>query len=302
MGMRFSGRKWSGGRTAALVTAAWMGALAFHGPASAQEALSDEDRAGFFRYLPATPEIKLPKLNIVPFWTDDLKKARKAYNKGDYDRAMKFFSRESEGGNPVADWYLGHMYRLGQGVPASDAMAYSYYQRVAENFDPDEPDHQRLQIMVDSQIWIANYIRRGVPEAGMKPDPARAARVYLRLASTYGHPEASFALGVMNLKGEGMKKNPAQGLKWLTAAARKRHPEAQAYLGDLYWKGNAVKRDQVRALMWYSLAAETADPQEDPNIISRYNEISGELAEDERLEAQARARVWADQYPAAKHN
>ena len=70
-----------------------MGALAFHGPASAQDVPSDEDRAGFFRYLPAAPEIKLPKLNIVPFWTDDLKKARKAYNKGDYDRAMKFFSR-----------------------------------------------------------------------------------------------------------------------------------------------------------------------------------------------------------------
>jgi TPR repeat protein len=273
--------------------------MAFHAPAWSQEA--PDESAGFFRYLPAVPEVKLPKLNIVPFWTDDLKKARKAYNKGDYDRAMRFFSRESESGNSVADWYLGHMYRLGQGVPASDAMAYSYYQRVAENFDPDEPDHQRLQIMVDSQIWIAYYIRHGVAEAGLKPDPARAARVYLRLASTYGHPEASFALGVMNLKGEGMKKNPAQGLKWLTAAARKRHPEAQAYLGDLYWKGNAVKRDQVRALMWYSLAAETANPQEDPAIISRYNEINSELAEDERLEAQARARVWADQYP-ARHN
>ncbi len=300
MGMRFSVRRRETGQRFALhFTSLVIAVMAFHAPAWSQEA--PDESAGFFRYLPAVPEVKLPKLNIVPFWTDDLKKARKAYNKGDYDRAMRYFSRESEGGNSVADWYLGHMYRLGQGVPASDAMAYSYYQRVAENFDPDEPDHQRLQIMVDSQIWIAYYIRHGVAEAGMKPDPARAARVYLRLASTYGHPEASFALGVMNLKGEGMKKNPAQGLKWLTAAARKRHPAAQAYLGDLYWKGNAVKRDQVRALMWYSLAAETADPQEDPTIIARYNEINSELAEDERLEAQARARVWADQYP-AKHN
>ncbi len=300
MGMRFSVRRREAGHRFALpFTPLVIAVMAFHAPAWSQEA--PDESAGFFRYLPAVPEVKLPKLNIVPFWTDDLKKARKAYNKGDYDRAMRFFSRESESGNSVADWYLGHMYRLGQGVPASDAMAYSYYQRVAENFDPDEPDHQRLQIMVDSQIWIAYYIRHGVAEAGLKPDPARAARVYLRLASTYGHPEASFALGVMNLKGEGMKKNPAQGLKWLTAAARKRHPEAQAYLGDLYWKGNAVKRDQVRALMWYSLAAETANPQEDPAIISRYNEINSELAEDERLEAQARARVWADQYP-ARHN
>lgn len=299
MVMRAEVMAWAGAfrRLAVLLALLWASAASVALPGFAQEEPSEEERAGFFRYLPAVPEVRLPKLDIIPFWTDDLKKARKAYNKGDYGRALKYFSRESDDGNAVADWYLGHMYRLGRGVPASDAMAYSYYQRVAENYDPDEPDHKRVQIMVDSQIWMAQYIRKGVPEAGIKADPARAARAFLRLASTYGHPEASFALGVMNIRGEGVKKNPQQGLKWLTAAARKRHPGAQAYLGDLYWKGNAVKRDQVRALMWYSLAAQTASPADDSSIIERYNEINSSLEEDERLEAQARARVWADQYP-----
>lgn len=304
MGMGFGigngARVWQ--KLATCVALLLMAVIALHQPAQAQEEPSDADRSGFFGYLPAVPDVRLPKLNLIPFWTDDLKKARKAYNRGDYDRALRFFSRESEEGNVVADWYLGHMYRLGRGVPASDAMAYSYYQRVAENFDPDEQDHKRLQIMVDSQIWIAFYIRHGVAEAGLKADPARAARVYLRLASTYGHPEASYALGVMNMRGEGVKKNPQQGLKWLTSAARKRHPGAQAYLGELYLKGSAVKRDQVRALMWYALAAETASPTEDQRIIERYNALNSELEEDERLEAQARARVWADQYPARHGN
>jgi hypothetical protein len=49
--------------------------------------------------------------------------------------------------------------------------------------------------------------------------------------------------------------------------------------------------------MWYSLAAQTASPADDNSIIERYNEINSSLEEDERLEAQARARVWADQYP-----
>ena len=265
---------------------------------SAQAQEEGESGAGFFKYLPAVPDVKLPSLDLIPFWTDDLKKGRKAYNKGDYGRALKYFDRASEDGNSVADWYLGHMYRLGRGVPADDAVAYSYYQRVAENYDPDEPDHKRLQIMVDSQIWMAYYIRKGVRSAGIKADPARAARVYLRLASTYGHPESQYALGVMNMRGEGVKKNPQQGLKWLTAAARKRHPGAQAYLGDLYLKGSNVKQDGVRALMWYSLAAKTARPEEDGAIIERYSELSSTLEEDERLEAEARARVWAEQYPA----
>lgn len=283
------------GRCLGAVLAITLCLLSLSAPAQAQE--EDEAGAGFFRYLPAVPDVKLPKLDLIPFWTDDLKKGRKAYNRGDYGRALRFFDRASEDGNSVADWYLGHMYRLGRGVAADDAVAYSYYQRVAENYDPDEPDHKRLQIMVDSQIWMAHYIRKGIRSAGMKADPARAARVYLRLASTYGHPESQFALGVMNLRGEGVKKNPQQGLKWLTAAARKRHPGAQAYLGDLYWKGSNVRQDQVRALMWYSLAAQTAKPEEDGQIIERYSEISSSLAEDERLEAEARARVWAEQYP-----
>ena len=58
--------------------------------------------ADFYSYLPAVPDIKMPEISI-PFWTDDLKKAKKAYNKGNYDRAIKFFRRASEDGNIVAD-------------------------------------------------------------------------------------------------------------------------------------------------------------------------------------------------------
>ncbi len=259
---------------------------------------TDGEGAGFFHYLPA-PDIKLPKFDIIPFWTDDLKKARKAYNKGDYGRAMRLFRKQSDDGSAVADWYLGHMYRLGRGVSPDPAVAYSYYQRVSENYDPDEQDELRLKIMVDSQLHLADYTRTGIPTAGLKADPARAARMYLRIASTYGHPAAQMALGQMNISGQGVKKNPQQGLKWLTAAARKRHPGAQAYLGDLYWSGTVVKKDHTRALMWYILAAQTARPAEDKDIVDRYQEMLWSSDTDMRLEAEARARVYSDQYPAS---
>ena len=254
--------------------------------------------AGFFDYLPAAPEIKLPKIDI-PFWTDDLKKARRAYNNGDYDRALKFFRRESEDGNAVADWYLGSYVSAGAGrVPRPFRCLFSYYTRVADSYDPEEADQKRLKIVVDSQIHLADYRRIGIPQSGMAADPAMAARTYLRIASTYGHPAASLLLGEMNMIGEGVKQNPQQGLKWLTAAARKRHPEAQASLGDLYWSGRNVKKSETRALMWYILAMETAKPEENPEIVNRYNELMSLLDEDTRLEAEARARVWAEQFPA----
>ena len=265
-------------------------------PAQAGERDDEAASAGFFHYLPAPPKLKLPTINI-PFWTDDLKKARRAYNDEKFGKALKYFRRSSEDGNVVADWYLASMYRMGQGTPVDHAVAYTYYQRVAESSDYDEPDPKRLRIYVDCQLHLAHYKRLGIPAAGIKADPVGAARNYLHIANTYGHPGAQYALGMMNMKGEGMKKNPGLGLKWLTAAARKRHPEAQAYLGDLYWNGTGVKKSETRAVMWYTLARETAKPVEHGKILSRYSELLLLVDGETRLEAEARARVWSDQYP-----
>lgn len=258
--------------------------------------------ADFFQYKPALPQFKLPKIDIIPFWTSDLKTARKAYKAGKYDRALKYFQKSSDDGNTVADWYLGNMYRLGHGVPINNAIAYSYYSRAAEGYDPDEPDKNRIRIAVDCQLRLAMYQRDGVPEAGVKADPMSAARTFLRLSSNYGHPGAMYALATMNIEGIGIQKNPQQGLKWLMAAARKRDAEAQAYLGDLYFRGDIVKHDETRALMWYLLAMETADEVEHGTIATRYHEMMGAADDEIRLEASARARVWAEQYPAKKNN
>jgi hypothetical protein len=276
-----------------LVLAGLMAMPAILTPAAAEEpGLMSE----FYSYLPATPEINLPDLRI-PFWTDDLKAAKKAYRNGKFGRALKLFRRESEAGNYIADWYLGHMFRTGRGVPRDDAMAFSYYSRVADHYDPDEPDQNRLRITVDAMIRVADYQRTGVASAGIEANPVAAARTFLRLATTYGHPQAQYALGIMNIKGQGIKKNPQQGLKWLIAAARKRHPQSEAYLGELYWSGNLVRKDRTRAVMWYILARQSARQEENPEIYDRTIALMAQVTDDERLEAEARARVWEEQYP-----
>ena len=281
-------------RTAFAVLAFW---LMLVPAATAADDETSGPLADFYSYLPAPKDLKIPDINI-PFWTDDLKKAKRAYKKGDYERAAKLFRKESEDGNIVADWYLGHMYRQGLGVPRNDAMAYSYYTRVADNFDPDEDDQNRLRITVDAMVRIADYQRTGAVNAGIQPDPAGAARAYLKIATAYGHPAAQYALGVMSIKGQGVKKNPSQGLKWLMAAARKRYAPAEAYLGELYWEGRIVRGDRTRALMWYILARQSARPEDNPEIFDRYLQLESNMGEDERIEAEARAKVWDDKYPA----
>lgn len=262
---------------------------------------ADEDGpfADFYSYIPAAPNLRLPEISI-PFWTDDLKKAQRAYKTGKYDRALKFFRRASEDGNIVADWYLGHMFRLGRGVPRDDAIAFSYYSRVADLYEPDEQDQNRLRIMVDAMIRVADYQRTGVASARIKATPSVAARSYFKIATAYGHPAAQYALGVMNINGEGVRANPQQGLKWLIAAARKRYAPAEAQLGELYWEGKIVRRDRTRALMWYMLARDSARPAENREIFDRALQLEANVSDDERIEAEARASVWDTQYPVTK--
>ena len=264
---------------------------------SPQAADREGPTADFYSYLPAAPDISLPEIDI-PFWTDDLKKARRAYRDGRYRRALKFFRRSSEDGNIVADWYLGHMYANGRGVQRDDATAFTYYSRVADHYDPDERDKKRLKIVVDAMLRIADYQRTGAEAAGIRRNPQAALRTYMRLATVYGHPAALYGLGVMNIDGVAMKKNPQQGLKWLIAAARKRHAPAEAYLGELYLEGRIVRADRTRALMWYLLARQSARPEENPEIFDRTLQIEANTSEDQRIEAEARARVWDGQYPA----
>lgn len=262
------------------------------------QAVADDSEGGFFSYFPAPPKIRLPNIDLVPFWTDDFKAAKKAYHKGNYSRALRYFKQASDDGNFIADWYLGHMYRLGRGVPMDQTVAFSYYSRVAENFDADEPDNNRLRVTVDSQLQLANYQRSGIPNGQLKPNPQLAARTFLRLATAYAHPGALYALGVMSIEGEGMKKNPQQGLKWLNAAVRKHNPQAAAYLAELYVSGKVVRFDETRSLMWYIIAANAAPTEEFPMISARLNELRFGATQETRIEAEARARVWEEENPA----
>ncbi len=243
------------------------------------------------------PDLHLPKLNITPFWTNDLKQGRDAYAKGDYARAQGAFLRSSEEGNMVADWYLGHMYRLGRGVPLDPAISFSYFQRVADQFNPDEQDPYRLRIMVDAKIRVADDLRSGIPGAKLKANPQGAARTYMQMATNYGHPRAFYGLAVMTIEGEGIRENPQQGLKWLNAAIRKHSAEAAAYMGELCAKGEIVPKDDTKALTWYFVAAQASRQDENPQISERLTELRFAATEETRLEAEARARVWSEQNP-----
>lgn len=77
----------------------------------------------------------------------------------------------------------------------------------------------------------------------------------LRSQAQDGDPDAQFQLGIRLVIGEGVRKNPAEGLKWLTKAADGGHTKAMHALGALYEEGQGVDQSFEKAASWYEKAA-----------------------------------------------
>ncbi len=60
-----------------------------------------------------------------------------AYERGDYETALREFRPLAEQGDVYAQYTLGFMYELGQGVPQDDGEAVQWYRKAAEQGDGD---------------------------------------------------------------------------------------------------------------------------------------------------------------------
>lgn len=274
-------------------------ALPLAGAASAlaQTAAADSFGAQFYSFVPAAPTIEAPKSNDLSLWQNDYKLGQAAYHAADFATALEYFERAAEAGSPMANWYLGTMYRLGEGVGADPAKSFGYYRQVAISYDAEQPNTRLMQMTVDSLVRVGDAYRHGLAAAGIERDVQRALNLYT-MAAGHGHPAALYGIGLVYLEGDGLKQRPDQGVKWLMRAARKRYAPAETMLGDLYWDGKIVEQDRTRAIMWYRLARQTARPDEQAAIMSRFDAVMSAASAEERTTGEALATQWSQQYPA----
>ena len=96
-----------------------------------------------------------------------------------------------------------------------------------------------------------------------KEEAANGHRLLQRSGSVgppkQGHVPAQTNLGTMLTLGDGVPRDDAEAMRWLTRAAKQGDRLAQNKLGVIYSTGRGVRVDLVKAHMWYNLAAfETA--------------------------------------------
>jgi len=81
----------------------------------------------------------------------------------------------------------------------------------------------------------------------------------VKTAAEAGDREAMFNLGNRYMKGNGVEKDLAEGVRWLRKAVEAGNTRAMVNLGLLYSDGEGVAKDPAEALRWYKKAADLGD-------------------------------------------
>ena len=141
--------------------------------------------------------------------------------------------KAAELGNAEAQYILGQLYRLGQGVPQSHTAAARWYQRAAE------------QGCADAQLNLGTMYLEGI---GVPKNGERAAQ-WLQRAAEQGDVLAQAKLGLMYALGLSVPANYARGVQWLQKAADQGDATSQYYLGTMYMSGRGVPQDETSRVL-----------------------------------------------------
>jgi exopolysaccharide production negative regulator len=226
-----------------------------------------------------------------------LQKGLNAYQAGQQDTAIPALAEAAEKGAPsgrlFAEFYLARIYAENVGAAADHAKAYMLYRKIAEeNLNVDPNRSKRAPFVAKALIALAGYVRTGIKEIDLAPNPRRAADYLHHAATFFGDREAQFELARIYLGGEASGDDVKRGLHYLATLTEASHPAAQAVLADLLWRGRHVKKDDRRALALVTMAAANAPAHERIWIEESYATIFCAASDETRREADGMIERW----------
>ena len=169
--------------------------------------------------------------------------ADEAYKAKDYAKALKYYQYAAENNDSQAQFSLGAMYDMGNGVTQNYAEAMKWYLKAAN------------QGNASAQNNIGVMYEKG---QGVKKDCSEANKWYLK-AAEQGYTPAQSNLGLNLYVGNGITQNYTEAFKWLLKAANSGGASAQYNVAGMYFFGQGVKQDYSEALKWYTKASDQGD-------------------------------------------
>lgn len=221
--------------------------------------------------------------------------AKKAYERSDYEFALREFSKLGGQGNADAQYELGEMYHGGIGVENDHAQAAQWFTLAAEQGHDDallildyiaaeQGDAERqyeMGRMFDVEMWderkfnaFSSFEWYGIFDEVMTIQNCEVlAEIWYRRAAEQGHVKAQRELGLLNTdRGDIVDEDIEAGTDLLTRAAECGDAEAQYRLGRMHSRSEQIlkyilkRRDSngeealqeyyAQAVQWYRRAAE----------------------------------------------
>jgi TPR repeat protein len=202
---------------------------------------------------------------------------------GDSKSSVEALKYAAEGGQSLAQWKLGRMYADGDGVPQDDLKAYEYFDQIVRNYSEDEQDRRDLGAVSNAVVAIGIYSLNGIPNSAIQSDPDRAFEMFMYAATNFNDADAQYNLARMYMDGAGgLEKNNMRAARWLSLAAERHHHPAQALLGHLLFVGDGVPRQRAHGLMWLTMAKNAARGAKDQWMIDLYNKDFAGAGDDDK--------------------
>lgn len=171
-------------------------------------------------------------------------------------------------GDAMAQYRLGLLYALGEGVVQDYQHAAQLFRTAAEAG------------LAEAQYNVAVMYGEGV---GVERNVSEAIRWY-RKAAAQGSGNAAFNLGVAYASGVGVERSMEEAARWFRRAASEGVVNGQFNLGLLYERGDGVPVSQIEAYAWYAVAAS----QGDAGATQRRDRLASSFSPSELKAAEAR--------------
>ncbi len=212
--------------------------------------------------------------------------------------ALAALEAAAEAGQPLALWQLGTMYENGEGVEQDPSRAFGYFSQIANEHADVAPKSLEADIVAQSFVKVGEYYRDGLPDAGITADADRSHALLMHAATYFGDADAQYRVGRLYLEPGGLGYNPLQSARWLSLAARKGHAAAQGLLGQILFNGGeGVERQPVEGLMWLTLARNQTVGTSDATWVNEALTAAMSLATaEQRTEAARMADYYGPQF------
>src|SRR5262245_23146879 len=85
-------------------------------------------------------------------------------------RALTSLQYAAEQGHPAAQWKLGRMYAVGDGVPQDNLRAFNYFSQIANTHPDENPGTPQGRMVANAFVALGHYYLDGIPNTRIKAD------------------------------------------------------------------------------------------------------------------------------------